>query len=281
MERFEFELYNKNIKLNIVSHDIEQSPSAILIHVHGFLDSFSINQSKFYLFENRIELLTPLNILSYALEVRCHGKSDNDNICKSTIDDYSDDLGVLIEYISKKHPDKKIYILTSSLGGLIGINYCIKNNNLNIVKGVILVSPCIKLNKSFNNLIHNLNKSNIIFISPLINPILSLFENTDLIINYSSYDKLICVKNILKTTNFINVNKDKFNIPILCMHSEFDLLTDSVASKLFINNCDSQDKKIIIFKNSYNHNLFKDKKLLDTVKKNIYDWLEEHIKDNN
>ena len=82
-------------------------------------------------------------------------------------------------------------------------------------------------------------------------------------------------------SEIINHNKDKFNIPVLCMHSEFDLLTESFASKLFINKCNSQDKKIIIFKNSYNHNLFKDKKLLDTVKKNIYDWLEHHIKDNN
>jgi acylglycerol lipase len=277
MERVEFQLYNNNIKLNIITHDIEQPPSAIVIHIHGFLSSFSIDLPELYLFENRIKLLKPLNILSYALELRGHGKSENVNICNSTIDDYSDDLGALIEYISIKHPDIKIHILSVSLGGLITINYLIKNNNSNIIKSIILMSPCIKLVPSIHNLFCKLNKKNIFIISNLCNPIISLFNNTELITNYNSYEKLICIKNILNSINFINNNKDKFNIPVISMQSKFDLLTDSNATKLFIDNCDSTDKKIIIFKNSYNHYLFKDTDLLDNIKKNIYNWLESHI----
>ena len=139
------------------------------------------------------------------------------------------------------------------------------------------MSPCIKLSNSINNLFCKLNKNNIFLLSKICNPIISLIKNSELILNYSSYDKHICIKNILKSINFINDNKDKFNIPVLSMHSEFDLITKASATKIFINNCASNDKKLIIFKNSYNHYLLKDTSVLDTIKKNIYDWLEEHI----
>jgi esterase/lipase len=277
MDRIEVEIYNNNIKLNIISHTIDKTPSAILIHVHGLLDSFSDKNKEFYLFENRMKLLEPLNILSYGLELRGHGKSENINICNSTIDDYSDDLGVLIEYILKKHPDIKIHILSSSIGGLVSINYCVKNTNSNNIKSIILISPCIKLKKSIHNLFCNLNIKNIDFLSKLCNPIISLITNSDLIQKNNSTDKLNFIKNILNSINFINSNKDKFNIPAISMHSEFDLLTDSHSCELFMNNCYSKDKKIITFKKSFNHYLLKDIYLLNTIKKNIYDWLEQHI----
>lgn len=276
MKRIEFQLYNNNIKLNIVTHNIREPPSAILIHIHGFLSSFTQEKREFYLFENRLELLKDLKILSYGLELRGHGSSENINLCKTTFDDYSSDLHTLIKYIKKKHPNVNIHILTSSMGGTVALNYCIKKQKN--IKSIILSCPLIKLSPFIRRIFSNVNESNIHLYLPYVKPILSIIDERykNILNKYDEKDLLLLLKN-LNNLKYIHKNNYKITIPIMIFHGDLDPVTDSISSNKYIKKCLSNDKKIIIYKNCINHEVLKDVKILPDIKQNIYDWMKNHI----
>ena len=286
MENFRI-VTNDNKTLNIITHSLNKNLkiSAIIIHVHGFLQDFNYDETYLYLLENRIKLLYNLNVINYGLELRCHGKSSKGNICRVTIDDYSNDLKTLIKYIeTTKYSKLPIHIIGTSLAGAIIINYCIKYNPTNI-KSIILSSPLIDLCSWFKTIYYlNMLKS-IIIPKNKVNDIFILcvrvklhFNKYGSILNkYDNNDLYYLINNSISTLKIINNNKDKFKIPILAFHADNDKYTCSNATKNFIDTCGSTDKKVIIFENNTNHHLFKDTNILNTISENIYDWIKKHI----
>lgn len=253
---------NNNIKLNVVSHTIN-NPKAILIHLHGlgchFQNIFESNDN----FENRIKFFEPLSIVSYALELRGHGLSSGTRFYVNDFDDYLYDLHSLIEYVRNVYPNLPIHLIGESMGGAIAIKYSIKYNNIynnsikyNDIKSIILLAPMCGVSSS--------SYYYSIYFMKALSYILPYYKMISKTKDYSSYNiKFIEAKQQCKYTNndpirlatarecyntmtYISTNKNKFTTPVFAIHSKMDKTTDYYITQDFIDKCNSSNKKTII-----------------------------------
>lgn len=269
MKIIEFNILKKNIKLNVLTHKID-NPDYIVIHLHGFHSSFQKNIKLPDSFKSRLELLSKNNILSYGLEFSGHGKSEGRKAYINNFDDLLDDVDCLIKYIKLYHDinDRKskhlpIYLLGESLGGAVAIKYSYLHHN---VSGIILLAPlCGFVNK--------INSCNIILLKYLsyIYPGLDISKlnikkadstvNSEYNIlskenkyNFSSKLTLCSIRECYLFIKWIELNRYKFNIPLLVFHSKNDKITDFNLTKKFYDRAISSDKEFVELE-TLNHSL--------------------------
>ncbi len=60
-----------------------------------------------------------------ALDLRGRGKSDGERFYAESIDEYVSDLGQAIEFGRSKHPDRPVYLLGHSAGGVTSVSYAL------------------------------------------------------------------------------------------------------------------------------------------------------------
>lgn len=81
---------------------------------------------------------------------------------------------------------------------------------------------------------------------------------------------------LLKLSKYIRKNLDKFNSPILLVHSEEDDLTSVKSAKVVYDNISSLDKDMIILKDSYHMVLYDNEK--EYVMSKAMEFINNHIK---
>ncbi len=122
-----------NLPLKIWSPKHNQI-TAVIIAIHGFND-----YSNF--FNSTGQFLSQQNIISYAYDQRGFGNSPHKGYWAG-VETYISDLQNFIAAIQKKHPDKPVFLLGSSMGGAIVIS-TITENGTPPVAGIILSAPAI------------------------------------------------------------------------------------------------------------------------------------------
>ena len=282
-----FFLKNNNIDLNVLTHTLD-NPDSILIHLHGFGHHFQLLESFSSLtdFPNRIKYFSKLNILSYALELRGHGKSSGMQHMIYSFDEYISDLLQLVEHVMIYHPKLPIYLISESMGGALAIKYSILYEH---IAGVILLAPMCGLNENAFNIGLLYLLLGLSYILPTYRYITS---NTKSTINEKYYEsikddkylnrlpvRLAVGREFYNTMNWINNNNHLFTIPILAIHSIDDAVTDYKTTEAFINNCSSINKTLIL-RNKGDHYLLvhqnDDDEKPNEVMDIIYKWLEQN-----
>ena len=276
------------IKLNIVSHKIDYVPKAILIHLHGIGCHFQQDVDCMDTFEYKINKLKDLNIVSYGLELRGHGKSDGLRFHVNRFDEYVSDVHTLVSYLKKKYPLIPIYLTGESMGGGLAIIYSIKYKDN--IKGMGLFAPMIGIDIKIPRII--------IFLFYILSYILPLWEivkpfsinktdifkfkkyNTDCQYAFNKPGRLCTTRECFSAIKWINNNIDNFDCAIIIFHSKYDKITSSNSSKQFIHNCKSIDKEyveldldthsLITQANKYDKNP-------DEIYNQFYIWLKKHI----
>ena len=253
LNTFKQEFTCEPIKLNIVSHKIDYTPVAILIHLHGICGHFQQGKSCLNTFKYKINKLTDLKIISYGLELRGHGKSSGLKFYINNFDEYVSDLHSLVHYIINIHSSIPIYLTGESMGGALAIIYSIKYKNN--IKGIGLFSPMIDISIKLPVIIKW-----ILYILSFITPLWELmnprYGNLHLIDRYSDYIanceygfkkgvRLGTCRAFLNATEWIKKNESICDIPIIIFHSQHDSITSHIASKHFIHNCKSTDREFI------------------------------------
>lgn len=289
----EFYLINHNgFKINILEGDYINQPSGILINLHGIGSHFQmiINDNKYDNFNSRDSYFKTLNIKSYALEFQGHGKSEGPKCLINDFNDLVDDINVLINYLDQRYPTVKKFILAESMGGNIGIRYCIKYNN---IAGLILLSPMCGIS---SNIIPNycIRK----FLMPLsyIIPSLPLVAKNHsnncinnkkynilkekCIYNYHGYIKLATGRECLKAAMSLPKIVENFKTPIIAFHDIDDKITDPYITQLFIDNCGSEQKTFVPIKGSHHCLLLSNDDNSNNpaeIAEQIFNWLAKMI----
>jgi len=260
----EFKLISNNKVINIITHSIN-SPSCILIHIHGLCSNFQNDTYTMNDFKNRINFFSKINILSYALEFEGHGKSDG-------VNGYIYDFNVLIknfeslyDYIHYKHPDLKIFVLAESMGAVVIMKSVItKEFNLS---GIILLSPyfkvteeimpsefrvkmAIKLSYKFPMMRVGNSKDNELGCSNKKYNLLSTLNEY----RYEGKLMLSTLREIYLNNLYVNENCDKVITPILAIHNKNDRVTCYKGTINFIDKIKSEDKEIFLLEDG-NHTL--------------------------
>ena len=247
--------YNNNIKLDTT-----------IIITHG-LGEYSKSYTETAL---KLESLG-YNVITY--DLRGHGKTRGKKGYVNSYNEFLGDLDYLVNYSYTK--TKKVFLIGHSMGGLITNLYTSLNNNVDGV--IITASPTsyIKDLKIFRYipkfLINNIKlKTN--FDDPKL-----VHENTYVKDAYDIdyfYLKLP-IETLIKGMKVLRKNYHNFETPVLLIYSKSDRLASPTYGTHFINKIMSEDKKLLIYDNSY-HNIFNDIEK-DKLIKDIDEWIKERI----
>lgn len=282
-----FTILNNNLKLNIITHDVE-NPNAVLIHIHGLGGHFQSTYNKYDSFSYRIKMLPP-DVISYGLELRGHGLSDGARFAVNDFNDYLYDLHTLVEYITQYHPQLQIFILGCSMGGAIATLYSIKYPKK--ISGLILLAPMTGISEKINQ--SWLKIKLVVYISYILPScrMISISNDDAYIEEYMMCRKMCKYHNKLNircdtgrecynAMLSIEENSNLLNTPILAFHAKNDTVTSSKTTIEFINRCSSYDKKIVELDTGY-HNLLvpiseydmQPDEILNTINK----WIDNKI----
>jgi acylglycerol lipase len=281
----EIEVINNNIKLNVITHNI-QIVDMIIIHIHGLGSHFQSIYSCINEINERFNILEPKNIKSYALELRGHGKSDG---IRCHVDDFNDfvyDLHSLVAEIKITYPSTPIYFIGESMGGAIAIKYTIMFPY--VISGIILLAPMCGMPKELEPPLYkaySLIAMSYIFPTWGLIPYKSEkscryteYYNAKRMNKYQ-YDaplRLSMARECYYTMKWLNENKKKCITPFIVFHSKTDPITNIEYTKQFVDGCSVKNKKFVELEDG-NHTLLVPLNNSDTQPHNIMmeiiDWI--------
>jgi alpha-beta hydrolase superfamily lysophospholipase len=105
---------------------------AVLINVHGLGDHSG-------LYSALVEHFTARGIAVYAPDIRGNGRSPGQRGYVERWDEFREDLERFIAMVRQEEPDRPLFLLGNSLGGLIVLDYALHRPNG--IRGVIAASP--------------------------------------------------------------------------------------------------------------------------------------------
>jgi alpha-beta hydrolase superfamily lysophospholipase len=105
---------------------------AVLINVHGLGDHSG-------LYPALVEHFTAGGIAVYAPDLRGNGRSPGQRAFVERWEEYREDLERFIAVVRREEPDRPIFLLGNSLGGLIVLDYAVHTPGG--IRGVIAASP--------------------------------------------------------------------------------------------------------------------------------------------
>jgi alpha-beta hydrolase superfamily lysophospholipase len=105
---------------------------AVLINVHGLGDHSG-------LYPALVEHFTARGIAVYAFDLRGNGRSPGQRAYVERWDEYHEDLERFVAEVRREEPDRPIFLLGNSLGGLIVLDYALSHPEG--IRGIIAASP--------------------------------------------------------------------------------------------------------------------------------------------
>jgi alpha-beta hydrolase superfamily lysophospholipase len=105
---------------------------AVLINVHGLGDHSG-------LYPALVEHFTARAIAVYAFDLRGNGRSPGQRAYVERWDEYREDLERFVAVVRREEPDRPIFLLGNSLGGLIVLDYALCRPEG--IRGIIAASP--------------------------------------------------------------------------------------------------------------------------------------------
>ena len=254
-----------------------ENPDQILLVVHGFAEHGGR-------YKNLIDHFLPLNYAIYALDHVGHGNSDGYRYYVDSIFDFVDSIKKLTEIVKVSHPNKQVFILGHSMGGLLTSLALIDHQEE--YEGAILSAPLIK-NYGYISPV-------LIFITRILSVVLPKFGVNSIDAEYISRDPkvvkdylndpLISIKSkitaklaieLINGMKFVLDNAYKITLPIKIFQGMGDVIVDPGGAQLLYDAISSDDKKIkhydILFHEILNEPEKKD------VLKDIEYWLEAHV----
>ena len=114
----------------------EEQSRALLVIVHGLAE-----HSGRYM--NVVNHFVPEGYAVYGIDHIGHGKSDGERVYVERFQDYTTTLAAYVDMIRDWQPDKPIFLIGHSMGGLIGVAYLLEHQHE--LSGAVLSGPGIKV----------------------------------------------------------------------------------------------------------------------------------------
>ena len=114
----------------------ETDARAVVILVHGLAEHSGR-------YATTAEDLCRHGYAVYAADLRGHGRSDGRRCFVRSLDQCLDDLDVLVDDVRRRRPDKPLFLMGHSLGGLIAVRWCMTRDP--DLRGLVLSAPALRL----------------------------------------------------------------------------------------------------------------------------------------
>ncbi len=249
---------------------------AVLVIVHGLAE-----HSGRYL--NLVNHFVPLGYAVYGLDHLGHGKSEGPRVYLDRFQDYTITLKAFLALIRGWQPDKAIFLVGHSLGGLIGACYLLDHQA--DLTGAVLSGPAIKIPDKITPAI--------IFIGKILSALMPRFGLIGLETEGISRDPAVVqaylgdplvftgkttarlAAEMLKAMQRVNAEAEKITLPILVIQGGDDRLVDPAGARVLFERVGSVDKKVIIYDGFY-HEVFNEPEH-DKVLRDVEMWLDGHL----
>jgi alpha-beta hydrolase superfamily lysophospholipase len=254
----------------------ESEPKGVLLIVHGLAE-----HSGRYM--NVVNHFVPLGYAVYGIDHIGHGKSDGTRAYVKRFDDYRNTLKVYFDMIYRWQPDKPIFLVGHSMGGLISAVYLL-DHQAELV-GAVLSGAVVKVPSNITPATLLLGK--------MLSALIPRFGLLGLDVNGVSRDPGVVrayvsdplvhtgkttarlAAEMLKAMKYVSSQANKITLPIIIVQGSADKLVDPAGAQMLYDTVSSTDKEIRIYEGFY-HEVFNEPEH-DKVLRDVERWLEAHL----
>lgn len=254
----------------------EKDTRAVLIVVHGLAE-----HSGRYM--NLVNNLVPKGFAVYALDHYGHGKSEGKRLFVSKFSVFTDGLDLLVNQVKAWEPDKPVFLVGHSMGGLITAAYL--QDHQDKVDGSILSGPGVKIPDHVSALTRMAARF-FSFLAPGLG--ITRLESADIsrdpaVVRAYINDPLVSTEKItarlasemLDACERTMARAEEIRLPLMVLQGGADALVDPGGASQFHGAVDSKDKTLVVYPEKF-HEIFNDPGY-EQVFSDIETWLEKRI----
>jgi acylglycerol lipase len=250
---------------------------AVLLIVHGLAE-----HSGRYM--NLVNRFVPLGYAVYGIDHIGHGRSEGRRLYVERFADYTEPLKTYSDMVRRWQPDRPVFLVGHSLGGLIGAMYLLSHQAE--LAGAVLSGPAVKAPSNI--------PAAIIFVGRVLSV---LFPRVGLVppVNAEGVsrdpavvkayldDPLVCRgkitarlgEEILGAMERVGAETNRIHLPLLILQGGADRLVDPSGAQILYEKVASSDKKLIVYEGFF-HEVFNEPQH-DRVLSDVEQWLAGHF----
>jgi acylglycerol lipase len=256
----------------------EDPARAVLLIVHGLAE-----HSGRYM--NLVDHFVPLGYAVYGIDHLGHGKSEGERVYVERFQDFTDELKIYFDMIRVWQPEKPIFLVGHSMGGLITSVYLLDHQDE--LAGAILSGPSVKVPENISQAIILVGKvfSALMPRFGLIQleaegvsrdpGVVEAYVNDPLV--YTGKTTARLAAELLKAMQRVTAEAAMITLPILIVQGGADKLVDPEGARLLYDSARSPDKTLKVYEGLY-HEVFNEPEH-ELVLKDVEGWLEAHLFD--
>lgn len=251
-------------------------PKAVIIIIHGYAEHSGR-------YAHVADYLANHGYAVETFDLRSHGKSDGKKTFIRSFDEFLSDVDLFLKRVQERHPNKNIFLLGHSMGGLIASLFVVTRKPN--VKGLLLSGASLKISDEISPMLVKLS-SVIGAIVPRLPTIkldgTAVSRDPEVVKKYDS-DPLNYRGGIPARTGAefnrgvkqIQEQMAAITLPLLIMHGTADRLADPAGSKQLYERAQSHDKTLKLYEGFYHEILNEPEK--ERVLGDIVEWINERL----
>jgi alpha-beta hydrolase superfamily lysophospholipase len=267
----------EDVELYIQCWRPEGEPKAILPIVHGHGEHSGR-------YGNVVNWFVPRGYAVYAFDLRGHGHSAGPQGHINEWAEYREDTGAFLRFVQSREPSRPIFLIGHSLGGLITLEYVLRNpKGLAgvIVSGPVLaqvgISPVlIALARALSHVLPRLTLRTGLDVTALSrDPAVVEAYVSDPLVHSWGTPRL--GSEVTRATEWVQAHTAEMEIPCLILHGSADRLAPPEGSRAFYENMTLADKELHVLEDTY-HEVLNDVGH-EQVMTAVEGWLDRHCRD--
>ena len=254
----------------------ESESKAVLLIVHGLAE-----HSGRYM--NIVNHFVPMGYAVYGIDHLGHGKSEGTRVYVKRFEDYTNTLEAYFDMIRCWQPDKPIFLVGHSMGGLISAVYLLDHQSE--LTGAVLSGAAVKVPNNITPAILVVGK----MLSALVprfgllglevdgicrDPAVVQAYVSDPLVHKGKTTARLAAE-MLKAMQRVSAEANKITLSIIVLQGSADKLVDPAGAQMLYDTVSSADKEIRIY-NGFYHEVFNEPEH-DKVLRDVEIWLEAHL----
>jgi len=234
-------------------------------------------------YENVVGQLVPQGYAVYGFDLYGHGKSDGPREFVKSMADYFETITHYKNMIKEWQPDKPLFILGHSMGGLLVPNYLL--DHAEDFRGALISAPAILVPPGITKAVVAAGKV-LSFLAPKAG-VMQLDANgvskdPEVVQAYVN-DPLVChgktsarlSAEMLDAMMRVNKEMGEITLPVLILQGGKDTMADPKGAEKLYQNVSSEDKTLKVYEGLY-HEVFNEPERAQVLA-DVQAWLDAHI----
>ncbi len=249
---------------------------AVILIVHGLGE-----HSGRYL--NVVNHLVPLGYAVYGFDLIGHGKSEGEREFVKGFEDFTDTLTTYKAMVAEWHPEKPVFLLGHSMGGLIVTYYLLDHSK--DFQGAVISAPSVMIPEGTSKGTIILGKI-LSTIAPKMGlmalnangvskdpEVVKAYVNDPLVFHQKTTARLSV--ELLRAILRVNEEMEKITAPFIVLQGSDDILVKPEGAQMLHQRASSDDKTLKTYDGFY-HEIFNEPER-QQVLKDVENWLDAHV----